>query len=207
MIQVKYSHIQYGTVAEMIRGLPGLKEEKRQEEILMSVYKVMIPVVMIAIIYVTTFILNMCCSKWILMLFGDHQYANGCMITALLMVGVFRFTFFRRIEANYIFPKVFPIRMIRKVGDCFIYEDLMLVLKVQEKINEAEDVSLNIRNGAVEVMIYMHDRSYRYVIPPNKYIPKTFYDNNNIDFSWLDLKLKEFEKKYHVTGLLLHYIS
>lgn len=207
MINIKYSNIQYSDIEEMIRGPADYKEEKRQERILDAVYKVMILVVMIAIIYLITFVLDMYCERFILKLFGYVGYINGCMVMAILIVGLSRFTFFKWFEKIYIFPRIFPIRTIAKVGDQFLYEDLMVILKIQEIIHKAKDVSLNIRNGSGEVRIYMHDRNYKYIIPPNRHIPKTFFAENNIDFSWLDSKLIKFEKKYHAVGLISQYIS
>ena len=139
--------------------------------------------------------------------FSKMRQGLSCMVMALLMVGFFRFTIFRWIEKFWLFPRIFPIRTIAKIGDQFLYEDLMVILKIQENMHKAKDVSLNIRNGSGEVSIYMHGRSYKYIIPPNKYIPKTFFANNNIDFSWLDSKLIKFEKKYHAAGLISQYIS
>lgn len=207
MINIKYSNIQYSDVEEMIRGPAGYKEEKRQERVLAAVYKVMVPVVMIAMIYIMTFVLDMHGKRFILKLFGYVRYTNGYMVMALLMVGFFRFTIFRWIEKFWLFPRIFPIRTIAKIGDQFLYEDLMVILKIQENMHKAKDVSLNIRNGSGEVRIYMHDRNYKYIIPPNRHIPKTFFAENNIDFSWLDSKLIKFEKKYHAVGLISQYIS
>jgi hypothetical protein len=140
---------------------------------------------------------------------SSDDYRRDCVFTALIDVTTLYIIICKPLMRMFIYPRLFPLMTLSKIGYCFKTEGLMRVLEAEDAVLQKPQEFFNkVTESGLEIFVNTGKSKYVYQIwRKNRRIPEDFYRIDSLDFSWLDACLLEFEDIYCASGITQRFLN